>query len=283
MKKVLLGLVSAAALATFTSCDNTVLTAGLAEDALKKDVYWDNPVQTAQFTVGYYEVDLDKITSLQQLQAAGMITFSADKAVEAKKRYSWRGNYYEYIDHYFVNVALTEKGQKLVLTDEIKRGREDYIKDMKLDDESETKVPEYMTNYPDVKINTLQPDPSVQQNEGTDVGMDDTPVYNPDDEFQPDNASADKPAEKSAYEKAVAKISSEIVNVITGEYDIVKAKEVYCPEEYAKVGKGECKVIIEFTGKTPFGYVLGAPEEGQRNVNKIELKRYEDLGWVVVE
>lgn len=279
---------SVAAMTALLSCgDNTILTASLAEDACKKDLYWENnPKQVAQFTVGYYEVSNDEFEKLQQLQAAGVITFTAEKAVEAKTRYSWRGYYTEYIDHYFANVALTEKGNEYLFTDEVKSGRADIAKDLRTDEAAEDDVPEYMTNYPELKITTLQPDPkkAEQIDEGEAVAEE---AYGGDlveeDEFQPDPASADKPKEPSAYEKAVAKVSSEVVSVVVGELEIVKAKEVFCPEEYWKVGKGECNIIIEFTGKTPFGYVLGAPVNGSRQSQKIELKRYEDLGWVVVD
>ena len=282
MKKFILSIAAVAALAAFTSCgDDTILTAGLAEDAVKKDLYWEsNPKQTAEFTTGYFEVSYDDYVKYQQLQAAGVITLTAEKAVEAKQRYSWRGYYYEYIDHYYANVALTEEAQKYLFTDEVKHGRADIAKDLKLDEMLEDeKLPEYLTNYPELKVTTLKPEPK-QQTEEADEEPVAEPLYKDDSYFQVD----DEPAgtkEPSAYEKAQAKVNFETVTVVTGELEIVKAKEVFCPEEYWKVGKGECKIIIEFTGKTPFGYALGAPREGARYDQKIELKRYEDLGWVV--
>jgi hypothetical protein len=282
MKKILLGLATVASMAAFTSCDNTVLTASLAENAMKKDQFWENPVLLSQFKVGYYEVDATEIKQLQQLQAAGMITFTAEQAIEARREYSWRsGYYYEYIDHFFANVALTEEGQKYVFTDEIKKGRKDIAEDLNLDAKPEA-VPEYMTTYPEVKFTLLKPDPRVGS-KTTDEEPVAEPLYKDESYFEIDDEPIDAPNEPSAYSKAKAKVNEETVSVIIGEYDIVKAKEVYCPEEYVKVGKGECKVVIEFADKTPFGFVLGSPAEGSRDIKKIELKRYEDLGWVVEE
>ena len=284
MKKIILSFATVAALATFTSCgDDTILTAGLAEDAVKKDLYWENnPKQTAELTTGYFEVSYDDYAKYQKLQAAGMITLTAEMAVEAKKKYSWRGYYYDYVNHYYANVALTEEGQKYLFTDEVKRGRKDIVKDMKYEEMLEDeKLPEYLTNYPELKVTTLQPDPTkaADATEEDEVGG---AVYDgSQDEFMPDNAPVNSPAELSAYEKAQAKVKFETVTVVTGELEIVKAKEVFCPEEYWKVGKGECKIIIEFTDKTPFGYALGAPREGSRIEQKYDFKRYEDLGWVV--
>ena len=284
MKKIILSLVSVAVLATFTSCgDDTILTASLAEDAVKKDLYWENnPKQATEFTTGYFEVAYSDYAKYQQLQAAGMITFAAEKAVEAKKRYSWRGYYYEYIDHYYANVALTEEGQKYVFTDEVKHGRKDIAKDMNTEAmEEPEKLPEYMTTYPELAITTLRPAPSKEE---TTDEPDAEPLYKDDSNFIGiDDEPSDAPAEPTAYDKAQAKVNFETVTVVTGELEIVKAKEVFCPEEYWKVGKGECKIIIEFTGKTPFGYALGSPRDGARWEQDIELKRYEDLGWVVKE
>ena len=93
--------------------------------------------------------------------------------------------------------------------------------------------------------------------------------------------STDAAPELSAYERAKAKVNVTTVQIILGEIEFVKAKEIYCPEEWQKLGKASCKIITAFTGKTPFGYVYGAPAEGHRNIESIVLKRYEDLGWVV--
>ena len=277
MKKLLV-LVPVAIMALFTSCDDTVLTAGSAKDAVKKDAYWDNPVETRSFSVGYYEVEESDITALQQLQAAGVITLSVDKAVEARKR--WRS--VEYYNHYFAKVALTEKGQKYVLTEEVKKGRKDLLEELE-DNDKEESLPKYMKEYAAVKINMLLPDPSANEEVG-EIAEDDAEYADYSSSSTSRRSSSNStPEEPSAYEKAKAKVSSENVTVIVGEWDLVTAKEVYCPEEYQKVGKGECKIILEFVDKTPFGYAMGVKKEGFRVVEKMSFKRYEDLGWVLVD
>lgn len=279
MKKLLF-LVPVAIMALFTSCDDTVLTAGSAKDAVKKDAYWDNPVETRTFKTGYYEVEQTEITALQQLQTAGVITLSVDKAVEARKR--WRT--YELRDHFFVQVALTEKGQKYVLTEEVKKGRKDLLEELE-DNDKEESLPKYMTEFAEAKINLLLPDPT---NEYRQLVGDEDDSYNDyssssSSSRRQSSSSSTAPAEPSAYEKALAKVNTENVTVIVGEWDLVTAKEVYCPEEYQKVGKGECKIILEFVDKTPFGYAMGVKKEGFRVVEKMSFKRYEDLGWVLVD
>ena len=272
-----------ALLALLTSCDNTALTAGAVEDAVMMDVSWDNPQLLKTFKVGYFEVSEDRIIELRQLQAAGMITLKVEKAVEEKVWRGWYNSSTDYIDHYYAEVALTEKGQKYVFEGEVKKGRKDIIKDME-DNEKEDVTPDYMLNLPALKVTTLLPNPSSvaaqdETLEALNVNAQAQDVVEDMEETVVD--STDAAPELSAYERAKAKVNATTVQVILGEMEFVKAKEIYCPEEWQKLGKASCKIIIAFTGKTPFGYVYGAPAEGHRSIESIELKRYEDLGWVV--
>ncbi|MBO5678291.1 MAG: hypothetical protein J6S02_09200 [Bacteroidaceae bacterium] len=282
MKKCLM-FVPLALLALLTSCDNTALTAGAVEDAVMMDVSWENPQVLKTFNVGYFEVSEDRIIELRQLQAAGMITLKVEKAVEEKVWRGWYNSSTDYIDHYYAEVALTEKGQKYVFEGEVKKGRKDIIKDMK-DNEKEDVTPDYMLNLPALKVTTLLPNPSSvaaqdETLEALNVNAQAQDVVEDMEETVVD--STDAAPELSAYERAKAKVNATTVQVILGEMEFVKAKEIYCPEEWQKLGKASCKIIIAFTGKTPFGYVYGAPAEGHRDIESIELKRYEDLGWVV--
>ena len=272
-----------ALLALLTSCDNTALTAGAVEDAVMMDVSWDNPQLLKTFKVGYFEVSEDRIIELRQLQAAGMITLKVEKAVEEKVWRGWYNSSTDYIDHYYAEVALTEKGQKYVFEGEVKKGRKDIIKDMK-DNEKEDVTPDYMLNLPALKVTTLLPNPSSvaaqdETLEALNVNAQAQDVVEDMEETVVD--STDAAPEFSAYERAKAKVNATTVQIILGEMEFVKAKEIYCPEEWQKLGKTSCKIITAFTGKTPFGYVYGAPAEGHRNIESIVLKRYEDLGWVV--
>ena len=282
MKKCLM-FVPLALLALLTSCDNTALTAGAVEDAVMMEASWENPQVLKTFNVGYFEVSEDRIIELRQLQAAGMITLKVEKAVEEKVWRGWYNSSTDYIDHYYAEVALTEKGQKYVFEGETKKGRKDIIKDMK-DNEKEDVTPDYMLNLPALKVTTLLPNPSSvaaqdETLEALNVNAQAQDVAEDMEETVVD--STDAAPELSAYERAKAKVNVTTVQIILGEIEFVKAKEIYCPEEWQKLGKASCKIITAFTGKTPFGYVYGAPAEGHRNIESIVLKRYEDLGWVV--
>lgn len=280
MKKLLVML--PVAIAMLTSCDETVLTASLAKDAVKKDAYWETPYVTTTFNTGYYEITLDELVKFQQLQTAGVIDLVVEKAIEKRESY-WRGT--EYIDHYFVDVKLTSKGSKYILDEEIKKGRKDLLDELDENNEAED-MPSYMTEFENVDIKLLLPDPTEKKNEPAEnrevSSTTDNTATNNYYSSSSNNSSTGTKAE-TAYEKARSKVYYDEVTVITGEMELVKAKEVYCPEEYQKYGKGECKIIIEFTDKTPFGYTLGAPIEGYKIIKNVNFKRYEDLGWVISE
>ncbi|MGN1376269.1 MAG: hypothetical protein ACI4V5_06920 [Prevotella sp.] len=296
MKKSYLYLVIAAliALTTFTSCDNTVLTSSLAEDAVEKDVFWDDPQETRVLYVGYFEIDKEDLVPYQQMKAAGLVTFTIEKIVEKKVRYNYsywygRTSYTTDEDHYFINVKLTEEGKKYVINDEegkIRKGRKDFIKDMRLEDKelnADEELPGYMTNYEAVKIGNEEiaaasvqaPKKDVEKNSADSAVVDSIAA----EEMQPDETQQ----KGSAYDVALAKVKKEEVKIILGEWDLVKCKSVYCPEEWAKIGKGSCEIIIEFKKKTPFGFIYGAPKNKSRKAVNINLIRYEDLGWVVNE
>ena len=301
MKKSILSLIVLAVIVGLSSCDNSVLTASGAEDAIKKDIFWENPIETNDFKIGYFEIDTDNLLKYQQLKAAGMITFSIEKVIEKRQRSSynwWTGTTYYTVNknHYFIDVQLTEEGKKYVIDEEKnpKKGREDIIEDLNLDDpklQEEEVVPDYMTNYEAVKIDNeevaegaTEPEPEpLVTDASTDSAIEVTDSTSAPAEQPKQEKKAEK--KKSDYEKALDKVNEIYVTVKLGKIEIVKCKEVYCPEEYVKLGKAECSVVYEFTEKTPFGYVLGAPRDGVRfqSPEKIHFTRYEDLGWVVVE
>lgn len=295
MRKSYLSSAMAAMLAvtTFTSCDNSVLTAGLAEDAVEKDVFWDDPKETKTIYVGYFEIDKDDLVQYQQMKAAGLATFTIEKVMEKKVHYNYnywygRSSYTTDEEHYFINVQLTEEGKKYVVNTEdgkIRKGRKDIIKDMRLEDKelkADETMPDYMTKYEAVKIGEEEiasAATTVNLNEEPGAEVADTAVVDSiaAEEMQPDEPQPTG----SAYDQAIAKVNKEEVIVVTGEYDIVKCKNVYCPEEWVKQGKGSCDMIVEFKKKTPFGYIFGAPRNKSRHTISFQLTRYEDLGWVV--
>lgn len=285
MKKLFFCFLAITGFAVLTSCDNSVLTASLAVDAIEKDVFWDDTRQTSDFVVGYYEIDKENIESFQQLQAAGVITLKVEKAVEKKVYNGWYSTKTEFIDHYFAEVALTEQGKKYVYEGKKLTGRIDQIEDMKLDEDedAEEEKPDYMTNLPKLEIATLQPVPERPADDNS-ASANNSSSDTDSDAADADVQTPDAPkAEPTAYMKALDKVTKEEIKVVIGKFEIVKAKEVYCPQQYVEVGKGECIAIIEFTDKTPFGFVLGAPKNGERFSQAYELKRYEDLGWIVTE
>lgn len=102
----------------------------------------------------------------------------------------------------------------------------------------------------------------------------------PNDIKKEETNKAEAPA-TDKYELAMSRVNRTAHNMLTGKWNLVKVKEVFCPEEYAKNGKATCKFIIEFTEKTPFGYVLGAPKQHERTLANATLTHYTDMGWLI--
>ncbi len=262
---VLLGLVAVMGGVLITSCDDEQLTKRLAKNALEEHAQFRDSSMTVSFSTGYYEVDETGREQLLRLQKAEMVTCKFDTVIEKRRHYSWYdGETFEDVPHAFATVAFTEKGQKYVVTNKPMM-REDQEEDMKLlEGNKELQLPDYMTaiiaaaTAPE-KTETSAPEP---------VEEDFTPA----------------PAEpKTAYELAREKANAVQHDMLAGYVEIVKVKEVFCPEEMRKNGKGNCIAICEFVDRTPFGWVLGNMREGQRALVKANLVHYEDMGWVVTD
>lgn len=155
--------------------------------------------------------------------------------------------------------------------------REDIEDLLNIFDETEEKEPDYMT---------------VQNGDGkepqtTPATPDTTDEYADSVEVEPDYAEVPETTSDSegtsAYDKALEKVNKEYHNMLSGRFELIKVVNVYCPEEMQKNGKGKCDFIYEFTDKTPFGYVLGAPVQHKRAMGHASLTHYADKGWVVTE
>ncbi len=297
MKKSVLLLTLLAAIIGLSSCDDSKLTARLAQKAIEKDIFWENPYQTDVFKTGYFEIDTDRLLPYQRLKAAGMITFSIEKVVQKVQRSSfnwWSGTSYYYVDknHYFIDVQLTEEGKKYVIdnTNPLK-GRKDVIKDLKLNDpklQGEEVEPDYMSNYEPVKIGNKEIAAGAEEEPAeVDPTIEEDSVASPEDSIAAPKEEPKAPKDekkKSEYQQALDKVNEVLVTVKLGKIEIITCKEIYCPEEYVKLGKGECVAVYEFSEKTPFGYVLGAGRDGVRyQSDKMKLVRYEDLGWTLLK
>ena len=217
MKKFLM-CVPAVMLAMLTSCgDDTVLTAGAAEDAVTMNVMWENPIDVRSFEVGEYMASEEKVEVLTSLQNAKVITFK-------KKKDDWGG--------YLVNVSLTEEGKKHLYAGEIMSLREDY-----LDEIPEVKNGE----YPEYVTKALK---SVLDKEDSVDRMD--AIRHLKGEIKYFSNEKQNKEDKSYY-----------VNVVCGKISVADVKEIRCTEEDAKNGVGTAKVVFEYSDVTPFGIVRG--------------------------
>lgn len=287
MKKFIIMLAITIATIGLSSCDDSVLNSSSAKKALKKEAIFANDYATSIFKTGYYEVTEPALTALIQLKEAGMITLSTETIIEKAEKRSydyWTGYRYYTIDveHTFANVALTDKGEKLVVKEPTTM-RKDIADDLKANDNYEEELPEYMnlSEIDDaVSIEEIEECFEAADTIAADtIASDSTEIAN--------NSSANKAELKekanpnAAYLQALNNVNIEEQDVLLGRYSLEKVKEIRCSEEMAKNGVGECKAIISFRDKTPFGFILGAPKEGYLQTISVSFIYYQDLGWTV--
>lgn len=281
------------------SGDGKPLTASAAKSALKKEAFFAKDSQVREFETGYQEVTEEYLNSLAQLQAAGVIEYTVETAIEKyeESRGNWWSGYSKVTlerTHYFADVKLTKEGEKLVV-EEPTTMRADEKKDFEINKDYEEKIPEYMSAY-DKTVGTA---PESEEPEEEVVAAVEEEVEVVEDSYYADTVVAEaveetpapapakpkaKPAEKANpnadYEAKLDKVNTTTVNVLLGHFEIVKVKEVLCTEDMFKAGHGSCTLLFKFVDKTPFGFVFGAPQENFVMSEKVDFRLYQDLGWV---
>lgn len=286
MKKLLMMLAVAVVAMGLTGCDDTVLSSSSAKKAIKKEAMFAKDYATKVFKTGYYEVDESDLNQLAQLQAAGMVTYTYETFVEkvSKRTYNYWSGYTYYtvdVEHIFAKVDLTDEGRKLVVENPTEL-RSDIFDDLKANKDYEEAVPDYMNAAHNEMVTSPKADTVVEEvvEEAVvdSVASDSVVAEMAEAVEEPAPAKADPNA---AYEAACAKVNTEEHHMLLGRFHLEKVKEIRCTEEMAKNGVGECKAIITFKDKTPFGFVLGAPQEGYLHIANVSFLRYEDMGWLV--
>lgn len=289
MKKFFSFIAVAALVCAATSCCNDgSLTASGAKKAVEKEAIFQKNTLANEFKTGYYESSESNLDNLAQLQAAGMINYSADEVTEYVTKRQWVGGWYgsyqnvtREIKHWFVNVSLTEEGAKLVVEKPVMK-RKDILKDLKSNKDYAEIIPDYMGvghKGPKTVAAPAVEEPVVE--EAVEVVEADEEIVEMAEAVEEETAAA--PSNKNAaYEAALGRVNTEEVYVIMCQLKVVKCKEVLCTEDMKEAGKGQCTVIWKVTDKTPFGYVLSSlPGEGYLNTGSAEFVFYNDLGWTV--
>lgn len=278
----------------FTSCDSDQLSKRLAKNAFEESSLMRNSY-VCSLRTGYFEVTgKEEIKRLKQLQAAKMITCKFEKITEQRttRQYSWYGSSYSTrdVEHIFAQVDFTEEGKKYVV-ESLSGLRKDEVEDMKINDEElqkDEEVPAYMNVSDEIDEPANASAAKSNDEAATDTAAADSAYADgvmDDDGFvdSPDDAQ-NAAASKSAYPLAIEKINTETQYVKLCQFKLYKVKEVFCSEEMRKNGTGSCLCIIEVSDKNPFAWAFGLEyKEGERIAFKVNLKHYEDMGWVATD
>lgn len=285
MKKLSFVLLALVAAVCFVSCGDSPdrLEPSRAKKLAKKELLRTHGNESsATVSVGYYECnDNDDRLKLRQLAANDIVSYSCEivKKMERvkKTRRVQAGYYYRYwttesywvdeeVNTFFVKVALTEKGQKLVFEEKEAEPSEDE-KDLKKDKEIDlSKFPEFTveeTEFPQLAKKAEQ----AEVTEGDEDGVMDDEMYAEED------AAAQN---QSAYDKAKAKETIEKVELKAFELKVVKAINVRTLEN----GTGKATILMEYTDVTPVGRIMLDRYNGQRfTIDDLNFAYYEDKGW----
>lgn len=271
------------------------LSASTAKSLVKKELQRLEKLQgTEAIPVGYFECnDNGQRYKYRQLAANELITYKCEKVIKKERvrktrKVTHRGywgipfvekqQYYvdEEVTTYFVTIALTEKGEKLVYeAPEVKPS--DDEKDMKLDMEvDESQFPESKVSMDEFAAPKPSTTPAVENNEALDTAVvDSTAVI--EEQPQPKTSSKNK-KEKSAYEEAKDKEKFDIVLLKAYKLDIVKARNILKTGDYS----AEAEIIIEYDDVTPVGRIFSKVNEGGRfKIDDVKYIYYQDKGWQV--
>lgn len=289
-----LAAVALAGLMFMNSCgsDSGMLSESQAKSAIKDYYMFDKDANVTAFNVGFFETSEETLNNYAQLQAAGMITFSVEKAVETvrEKKYSWYGSYENVYtrDHYFVQVDLTDKGRSYVVENPVTCEKE-IAKLKKQMEEFEPVSPDYLSvvyetpqQQIDNKVNEAVSEEEIAQDVQDSVVVPAEEVVEEVVEAEPAPVQqAAAKDENAKYNALVAKVSYESVYVRLFRYSLDKVFNVFCTEEMMKNAKAKCTAVIKYEDETPFGYVIAGPVEGKIFLFDASFTRYQDRGWVV--
>ncbi len=270
---------------TFTSCGgNGELSASDVKKEVERVMYGSmNYFETATLRIGYYEQnDAETRMNLRKLAAVGLITYKAENIIENKKSY-WGSS--RKIEHIFVNVELTEEGEKFVATDEELEKIKEDIAEKALDEDLVN--PNEATEYPEDSISVdevipVKDDaPASEQNSAVVESVVEEPLVSEikSTEVAPVKETAHV-VTASSYEKALALASAAetYVNVKLYKVDISKVRKIQCTPKMMEEGDAEAQVIMEYVDVTPFGRILGNKRDGEKIATNVKFIKYVD-GW----
>ncbi len=235
----------------------------------------------ATIKTGYYEAEAYEIETLAKLQAAGVLTYKAENIIETRHGWYSKNKY----DHYFVEVTLTEEGQKYVVSDEEYAEWEEESKYVDSDFEDEevaeevsedSVVAQVLTALADIPV--IDDDPEVAAQAKAQPANDNT--YEEEAPEVVSDSSSDTPAvaPQSAYEKAMANVNVVEVRVKTYKMDLYKVRYVKCTQNMFEDGVGSAVIIFEVTDCTPFGEILSNKKEGKKSDKDRKFELFEE-GW----
>lgn len=296
MKKILSFFVAILVLGTLVSCgnDRDNLSACKAKRLYQKELKrTHNHVAAIEIPTGYFECnDEGSRTQLRQLEANGLITYSCtpvvcmDRVQRSRSVYKydyWYGGYYDteyyYVwdttYRYFVNVTLTDAGQKLVY-------ERPEIKPTKEDEELREDFEVNADQYPEAQVGPEQFPHMASNNADNAVQEDTTAVSEEAYAEEADTVAYEsEPAGKAyanEYDRNKAKEHVETVALRAAEVKVFKARNIAVGSRDDQP-EGSAQILMEYHNVTPVGRIFAHVYNGQRFMIQAHYVYFEDKGW----
>lgn len=280
MKKQLLFtlalLVVTLCLGACSTSSRSELSAGTIKDLASEQLKLEGKdAKYRTIKTGYYELNNQKDRyTLRKLAAAGVITYKCDRIKSSgyvKNGYDWWSGKTQYRkvnkNYYFVDVQLTKAGQRCVV-DELPEIEE------QIDEDLLQPEPEYYPEF-DVPEEEVFPEDIVAE----EKAVEEKPAAEaqPASETQKQEAATPE-VEKTPLELAREKEYSTEHFVLCYRIKVIKARNI---ELNPNAGRAEAECIVAYYDVTPFGRIYNQVIDDMRDAYNVDLKYYEDKGWVV--
>lgn len=250
---------------------------------------------------GYYELNSQSSRyALRRMAAAGLINYDVERYAWWKKEvhtyreraglnyYTYDWNYttrsyttYDYNEHFFVKVDLTEKAKQLQVTS-LPLPIEDEDLDMKQPDFNEEDYPESKVEYAESWPRIPRPDEKVEEGASDTITIDDSKV----DEIEAvvEEEEPGKPEEmeeqEKAYHEAKAKITSDEAYLKAYTVKFVKARNIVIHDNNG-IHTATAEAISEIDNVTEAGRVAYSVAKGMRKSADVAFNYYLDKGWEI--
>jgi len=254
-------------------------------------------------SIGRFECNDSSLRrTFAELEVAGLITYevtryawwekslkSRQKPYKVQRGYSWwswtdteykwvKETIYNFEDHYIVDVALTQMGDKIAI--DILPRHKDIDEDLI---EKEVDPAMYKWNQVDLSENFEEisnPFIKPKKEKTTESTVAPKKTIKSTTKPKTNEDKTDRIDQKQYEAYSQLKLSSDVIYFKAGEVRATKARNILLKSPMG-ILTAEAEIIIETMKVTDAGRILRGLENGQKHIEDVKLIYYVDKGWVI--